>query len=68
MHHQFDPSYIRCEELLPVGRMSFLGYNAATEKLYAELLEREQSKISTEKEEADGISDNEMAQRYESLG
>lgn len=64
---KFDSSYIRCEELLPVGRMSFLGYNTTTEKLYAELLEREQSKISGEREAADGISDNEMAERYESL-
>jgi len=65
--YSFDTSYVECEELLPYGRMSFLNFNPSVEKKYKELLHKANMKLSGDREDFDGISDEEMAERYETL-
>ncbi|XP_057291180.1 M-phase phosphoprotein 6-like isoform X2 [Hydractinia symbiolongicarpus] len=64
--YEFDTSQIYCEELLPIGRMSFLGYNPQVEKIHQMIL-REARKKSKSNEDEDELSDEEMAHRYENL-
>jgi len=66
-NYHFDSSYIDCENLLPIGRMSFLKFNPAIEKIHKKNVDRARFKVSEEKEKEEGISDDEMAKRYESL-
>ena len=65
--YEFDTSLVMCEELLPIGRMAFSNFNPIVEKTHKEILKLAQVKCSTDKEECDGISDEEMAERYDTL-
>eukprot|EP00794_Sanderia_malayensis_P019071 gene19071-20986_t len=64
---EMEPSFVICEDLLPMGRMSFKNFNPNVEKTYHELLRKRDTKIRGLKEDEESISDEEMAQRYESL-
>ncbi|XP_066926287.1 M-phase phosphoprotein 6-like isoform X2 [Clytia hemisphaerica] len=65
--YTFDVSYMECEELIPYGRMSYLNFNPVVQKKHHELLQEANMALSGEREEFDGVSDEEMAHRYESL-
>jgi len=64
--YEFDTSHILCEELLPVGRMSYLNFNPLVQKTHEELLAKAKIKYSLDSDDED-LSDGEMAKRYESL-
>jgi len=64
-----EPSFVVCEDLLPIGRMSFRNFNPAVDKIYAEALHKRNLRMKGIKDDDtdEGISDEEMARRYESL-
>ncbi|CAH3172367.1 unnamed protein product [Porites lobata] len=64
---EFEPSYAKCEDLYPCGRMSFRNFNPTVEKLFKEMQAEEDMARSEEREREATVSDEEMARRYESL-
>lgn len=64
---EFEPSYVKCEELYPSGRMSFKNFNPTVEKMFKEMLAEEELSRSEAREREETVSDEEMAKRYESL-
>lgn len=65
--YEFDRSYTFCEGLLPIGRMSYMNFNPLVEKTHKELLKKAKMKYSVNEDEEEGLSDSEMARRYETL-
>ncbi|KAL9974112.1 hypothetical protein ACROYT_G011113 [Oculina patagonica] len=64
---EFEPSYVKCEELYPSGRMSFKNFNPAVEKMFKEMVAEENLVRSEAREREETVSDEEMAKRYESF-
>ncbi|XP_020614898.1 M-phase phosphoprotein 6-like [Orbicella faveolata] len=64
---EFEPSYVKCEELYPSGRMSFKNFNPTVEKMFKEMLAEENLARSEAREREETVSDEEMAKRYESF-
>ncbi|XP_004209400.2 M-phase phosphoprotein 6 isoform X2 [Hydra vulgaris] len=64
---EFGAGYVLCEELLPIGRMSFMNYNPLVQKVHQEIVAKVNMRYSDERENFDQISDRDMAERYESL-
>jgi len=64
---EFVPSYVKCEDLYPSGRMSFRNFNPSVEKMFKEMIAEEDLAKSEEREREETVSDEEMAKRYESL-
>ncbi|KAJ7374664.1 M-phase phosphoprotein 6 [Desmophyllum pertusum] len=64
---EFEPSYVKCEELFANGRMSFKNFNPTVEKMFKEMVAEEDMARSEAREREDTVSDEEMAKRYESF-
>ena len=64
---EYEPSYVVCENLVPTGRMSFKKFNPAIEKLFKELTAQKELAESEAREKEDTVSDEQMAERYDSL-
>ncbi|XP_070574049.1 M-phase phosphoprotein 6-like [Ptychodera flava] len=61
-----EPSYVTCEDL-KYGRMSFKGFNPAIEKLMKQQDTEQELNLAEEREKKVAVSDEEMAERYDSL-
>jgi len=67
--YHFDTTAVVCEDLLPVGRMAFKNFNPEVERTHKQVLKLAKKKCTTtdREDEAEEISDDEMAERFESL-
>ncbi|CAB4021580.1 M-phase phospho 6 [Paramuricea clavata] len=64
---EYETSYVVCEDLVPTGRMSFKKFNPAVEKLFKELTAQKELAECEVREMEDTVSDEQMAERYDSL-
>lgn len=64
---EFEPSYVKCDNLYPSGRMSFKNFNPAVEKMFKEMVAKKDMARSEEWEREESVSDEEMARRYETI-
>jgi len=59
-----DESYVACEELCPLGRITSKQFNPMVEKLLIEMRAEQLEEVALKEEKMDGVSDEEMANRY----
>ncbi|XP_065064605.1 M-phase phosphoprotein 6-like [Rhopilema esculentum] len=62
-----ESSFVICEDLLSVGRMSFRNFNPKIEKLYSGLLSKHSDHDKDAESGEEDVSVAEMADRYDSL-
>ena len=67
--YSFDTGIVMCEDLLPIGRMSFKNFNKVVEETHKQVLKQAKKKCTTtvDDDAAEDISDDEMAERFETL-
>lgn len=59
-----DESYVACEELCVLGRITSKQFNPMVEKLLIEMRAEQIEEVALKEEKMDGVSDEEMANRY----